>query len=308
MATTLSELRKSRASVMDKIVKDLDSGGKRTEKDDRFWQLARDKAGTGSAIIRFLPPINGDEVPWVKSFSYGFQGPSGKWYINESPCSIGLPDPVMEYNAVAYASKDESRIEDAKKRKRRTQFISNILVIKDPANPENEGKVFLFKYGKKIHEMIMSKAQPEFDSDQPIFVWDIDEGCNFKIRIKNVASYPNYDSSEWAQQSPIANDDDDIQEVLNKCYKLSEFTDPSRFKTYDALKKEFDRAMDMAGGVQRTAESAAKQEMDSSDGFDLEAEVKKASQSARKVEKKETKVQDDDDDSLDAFKAMLDDI
>ena len=202
MATSLSQLRKSRSTMLDKIVKDLDSGGQRREKDDRFWSLSRDKAGNGSAVIRILPPVNGDDLPWVKNFSYAFQGPSGRWYINESPTSIGLADPVAEINSEAYASKDESRIEEAKKRKRRNQFIANILVIKDPANPDNEGKVFLWKFGKKILDMIMSKAKPEFEDEDPVFVWDIDEGCNFKLRIKNVAGYPNYDSSDWAAKSP----------------------------------------------------------------------------------------------------------
>ena len=314
MATSLSELRKSRSSMLDKITKDLDSGGKRNEKDDRFWSLSRDKAGTGSAIIRFLPPVNGDEVPWVKVCSYGFQGPSGKWYINESPSSIGEADPVMEYNAAAYASKDEERIEDAKKRKRRTQFVSNILVVKDPANPENEGKVFLFKYGKKILDMIMSKAKPEFDSEEPIFVWDIDEGCNFKIRIKNVAGYPNYDSSEWAGISALADSDDEIQAVLDKCHKLAEFLDPARFKSYETLKKEFDRAMgvgESAGtSAPRTAEAKSKAALDDEGGeFDLEREVAKAAQPARKVESKPAKAAStDDDDDLDAFAKMLENI
>lgn len=304
MATSLSELRKSRSSMLDKIVKDLDSGGRRNEEDNRFWKLNRDKSGNGSAIIRFLPPVNGDELPWVKEFSYGFQSKTnGKWYINLSPSTIGQPDPVMEYNAAAYASKDEARIEDAKNRKRRTQFISNIMVIKDPANPENDGKIFLFKYGKKIHEMIVSKAKPEFDTDEPILVWDLWEGCNFKIRIKTVANYPNYDSSEWSGQSALSDDDDKLQSIIDKCYKLSEFTEPSRFKSYDVLKKEFDRVMDVAGATQ-TAESIAKKQIEQE--FDLEKEVAKtAAPSVRKVEKPAFA---DDEDDLADFRKMLEDM
>lgn len=309
MATSLSELRKSKASMLDKITKELDSGSRR-EKDDRFWTVTRDGAGTGSAIIRFLPPVNGENIPWVKSFSYGFKGPSGRWYINESPSAINLPDPVMEYNSEAYASKDEERIADAKNRKRRSQFISNILVVKDPANPENEGKVFLFKFGKKILEMIMSKAKPEFDSDEPVFVWDIDEGCNFKLRIKMVAKYPNYDSSEWAAQSALAKTDDQIEDILSKCHDLSEFTKESYFKDYDTLKKEFDRVMAI-GGSSQTAESRVNADANGeSDDFNLDAAVKAAAASPRKVEKKPPvkTEEEDDDDSLDSFKAMLEDI
>jgi gp32 DNA binding protein like len=309
MATSLSELRKSRTSILDKITKDLDSGGnRRNDEDNRFWKLSRDKSGNGSAIIRFLPPVNGDELPWVREFSYGFQSKTtGKWYINLSPSTIGQPDPVMEYNAAAYASKDEARIEDAKTRKRRTQFISNILVVKDPANPENEGKVFLFRYGKKIHEMIASKTKPEFDTDEPIYVWDLWEGCNFKIRIKTVANYPNYDSSEWAAQTAISADDDKLQAIVDKCHKLAEFIEPSHFKSYDVLKKEFDRVMDVSATAPKTAESKAKAEVEDDD-FDLEKEVAKAAAPVRKVEKPTTVISDDEDDSLDEFKKLLEEM
>lgn len=307
MATSLSALRKNKSSMLDKIVKDLDSGGKRNDSDDRFWTISRDKAGNGSAIIRILPPVNGDELPWVKNFSYGFQGPTGKWYINESPTAIGLPDPVAEYNSAAYASKDESRIAEAKNRKRRNQFIANILVIKDPANPENEGRVFLWKFGKKIQDMIMAKAKPEFDDSDPIFVWDIDEGCNFKLRIKNVAGYPNYDSSEFAAQSALADSDEEMQAILDKAHRLSEFIQPEHFKPYDELKKQFERVM-FGEGVSKTAEQKAMSAAsDDEEDFDLDAEVKKAAAPARKIEKPvETKVDDDDD--LADFKKLLEDL
>lgn len=303
MATTLSELRKSRSSMLDKIVKDLDSGGRRNEKDDRFWQLSRDKSGNGSAIIRILPPTNGDELPWVKEFSYGFKSETGKWYINLSPTTIGLPDPVAELNSAAYASKDESRIEEAKQRKRRNQFIANILVVKDPANPDNDGKTFLWKFGKKIMDMIMSKAKPEFDDETPVFVWDIDEGCNFKLRIKTVAGYPNYDSSEWASQSPLAKSDDDMEEILSKAHRLSDFVDPSRFKSYEELKKDLDRVL--TSGASGTAEQKANSNLNDSDDppFDLDAEVKKAAAPVRKVEK--AAPVDDAEDDLSEFKALL---
>lgn len=307
MATSLSALRKNKSSMLDKIVKDLDSGGKKNEKDDRFWTISRDKAGNGSAIIRILPPVNGDELPWVKNFSYGFSGPTGKWYIQDSPTSIGLPDPVAEYNAAAWASKDEARIEDAKKRKRRNQFIANVLIIKDPANPENEGQVKLFKFGKKIQDMIMAKAKPEFDDSDPIFVWDIDEGCNFKLRIKNVAGYPNYDSSEFAAQSALADSDEEMQAILDKAHRLSEFIQPEHFKPYDELKKQFERVMFGEGASKTAEQKAMSAASDDEEDFDLDAEVKKAAAPARKIEKPvETKVDDDDD--LADFKKLLEDL
>lgn len=304
MATSLSELRKSRSSMLDKIVKNLDSGGARKEKDDRFWSLTRDKAGNGSALIRILPPMGEDELPWVKSFGYGFQGPTGKWYINESPTAIGLPDPVAELNSAAYASKDESLIEEAKKRRRRNQFIANIQVIKDPSNPDNEGKVFLWKFGKKILDMIMAKAKPEFADETPLEVWDIDEGANLKLRIKNVAGYPNYDSSEWTSSTPLAKSDEAMEEILDKTHRLNEFIKPEHFKSYDDLKKELDRALNSTGGPAKTAADKIAKELSDDAPFDLDAEVKKAAPAARKVEPKATVV-DDEDDSLDEFKALL---
>lgn len=306
MAISLSDLRKSRASMLDKIVKDLDSNGSnKNSKDDRFWTLTRDKAGNGSAIIRILPPVNGDELPWVKNFSYGFKVENtGKWYINASPTTIGLPDPVAELNSAAYASKDEDQIALAKTRKRRNQYIAKILVVRDPANPDNDGKTFFWKFGKKILDSIMGKAKPEFEDETPVEVWDIDEGCNFKLRIKNVAGYPNYDSSEWAAQTPLAKTDEEIEKILNTPHRLSEFIQPEYFKSYDTLKMELDRAMSGAGA--RTAEQKVKEEVES--GFDLEAEVKKAATpSVRKIEKAAS-VDDSEDDDMSSFRALLNDL
>jgi hypothetical protein len=308
MATSLSELRKSRSSMLDKIVKNLDSGGARKEKDDRFWSLTRDKAGNGSAVIRILPPMGEDELPWVKNFTYAFKSETtGRWYIQESPTTIGLPDPVAELNSAAYASKDEAQIEEAKKRRRQSKYIANILVIKDPANPDNEGKVFLWKFGKKILDMIMAKAKPEFADETPLEVWDIDEGANLKLRIKNVAGYPNYDSSEWAATTPLAKSDDAMEEILDRTHRLSEFIKPERFKSYDDLKKELDRALNSTGGPAKTAADKIAKELSDDAPFDLDAEVKKAAPPARKVEPKATVV-DDEDDSLDDFKKLLEDL
>lgn len=312
MATTLSQLRKNKSAMYDKIVKDLDSGGKQfsNEEDKRFWKISRDKAGNGSAIIRFLPAVNGDEIPWVRVYSYGFKGPSGRWYINESPSTIGQPDPVMEYNRECYERGEEGK-KDAKTRSRRTQFISNIVVVKDPANPDNEGKVFLFKYGKKILDMITSKAKPEFEDQDSIEVWDLDEGANLKLRIKNKDNYPNYDSSEWASQSALCDgDEEQMQAAIDACHKLAEFTDPKRFKSYEALKTEFDKAMN-GSSTPTAADRASKAQANDDDDapFDLEKEVQKASESKPKAAKvSKPKVEDDDDDGLDEFKKLLEDI
>lgn len=254
--TSIAELRKNRKSSFQKITESMDNdGGSGKQKDDRFWKLERDAAGNGSAVIRFLPPVAGDELPWVRLYQYAFQGPSGRWYINESPTTIGNPCPVADSNRELYATKDEAQIAIAKTRKRKTYFISNILVIKDPAHPENEGKTFLFKYGKQIHEMITSKARPEFDDDTPIEVWDIDEGANFKLRIKVKDKYPTYESSEFTAQSSLCDgDEDEMQRVIDSTYRLNDFVDPSKFKSYADLSAELTKVM-TAAGVRRAADS-----------------------------------------------------
>lgn len=308
MATSIMELRKQKGKTLQNVIKSLESGSK--QEDSRFWKPTRDKSGSGNAVIRFLPALNGDELPWVKVFSFGFQDKTtGKWYIEESPSTIGKPDPVNEMNIAAYASKDESRIEEAKLRKRRTQYISNVYIVKDPGNPENEGKVMLFKYGSKIHEMILAKANPEFDDDQPVEVWDIDNGCNFKLRIRQVKNYPNYDSSEWAQESPLAPTDDEMSYILSKAYKLSEFHDPSKFKTYEQLKARLDTVMN-SQAVRSAAERANDDANDPP--FDIETEIAKASEKTRqprKIEQSEkSKSTTEDDDDLAEFEKMLQDL
>ena len=176
MATTLSRLaaqRNNRNRMSEIATKDFESGNSYNNEDNRFWKLTRDKTGTGSAVIRFLPATGNDELPWVKLYSYAFQGPTGKWFINDSPSTIGEKDPVMEANAELWNSGFDADKEIARKRKRKTSYIYNILVLKDPANPENDGKVFLFKAGKQIHDMIGAKAKPQFEDDEPVFVYDL---------------------------------------------------------------------------------------------------------------------------------------
>ena len=263
--------------------------------------MTRDKEGNGSAVIRFLPPVNGDELPWVRTYSFGFKGPTGRWYLNESPNTIGLPDPVAERNQADWASGDQAMQDEVRKRKRQTKYISNILVIKDPAHPENEGKIFLFKYGKKIHEMIASKAKPEFADDDPMYVWDLWDGANFKLRIKTVASYPNYDSSEFMSKSEVfGGDEDKLQELVDGCHKLSEFTEPGRFKSYETLKAEFDKAMN--GSTVQPA--AARRAADDND--EPTPPKEDAPKAARKVEapKKVEKPAEGEDD-MEYFRKMM---
>jgi hypothetical protein len=276
----VSQLRKNRDSMKEKVIA-IGDGKNSGQSDNRFWKLTRDKTGTGSAVIRFLPPINGDELPWVKVFSYAFQGPTGKWYINDSPTTIGGTDPVFEDNARLYNTgfdADKKLVKDMK-RSRKTNYIYNILVIKDPANPENEGKVFLFKGGKQIHDMITDKAKPKFEDDTPVFVYDLWEGANFKLRIVNKDKYPTYENSMFESPTSLfGGDEDKLEAVLCKCHRLGEFIDASHYKSYDQLKKEFDRAM-IGESVQPAAE-----QMEVDDDYSPRAALERAVKVEREVQ------------------------
>jgi len=217
--------------------------------DDRFWKMERDKAGNATAVIRFLPRVEGDELPWVKIFSHGFKGPTGKWYIENSLTTLGQNDPVGELNTKLWNSGSDANKEIARLQKRRLHFISNVLVVSDPKHPENEGKVMLFKYGKKIFDMIMNKARPTFEDEKPVNVFDLWEGANFKIRMRTVEGYPNYDQSAFAEPAPVAPSDEAILAVANKQVKLAEFLEAKNFKSYEELKAKLDSVLSGDGQV-----------------------------------------------------------
>jgi len=220
--------------------------------DDRLWRLEGDKAGNGTATIRFLPRVEGDELPWVRIFSHGFQGPTGKWYIENSLTTLGENDPVGEMNTQLWNSGSEANKEIARKQKRKLSFICNILVVSDPKHPENEGKVFLFKFGKKIFDKIMDKARPTFEDETPVNVFDFDQGANFKLRMRKKDGYTNYDESSFNDQSSIG-DDDEIVRVLSARYELKEFLDRKNFKPYADLKRKLDEVLSGDGFAGKSA-------------------------------------------------------
>lgn len=222
--------------------------------DDRMWRLEGDKAGNGTATIRFLPRVEGDELPWVRIFSHGFQGPTGKWYIENSLTTLGENDPVGELNTQLWNSGSEANKEIARKQKRKLAFICNILVVSDPKHPENEGKVFLFKFGKKIFDKIMDKARPTFEDEKPVNVFDFWEGANFKLRMRKKDGYANYDESAFMEPSVITDDEDRLLNIANAQHKLSEFLDRKNFKSYDELKKKLN---DVLSGDSYVGKSAA---------------------------------------------------
>ena len=224
-------------SLTAKLVKEVEKmNNNGTSGDDRLWKLDVDKSGNGYAVIRFLPAPNGEDLPFVKLYSHAFQGPGG-WYIENSLTTLGQKDPVSEFNTTLWNNGTDAGKETARKQKRKLTYISNIYVVKDPANPENEGKVFLYKYGKKIFDKLTAAMQPEFEDEEAIDPFDFWQGANFKLKAKNVAGYRNYDSSEFAAQSPILDDDDAMEALWKKQFSLEEFVAADQFKSYEDLKK-----------------------------------------------------------------------
>ena len=239
---SLATMKKSNS--LDKLLGEFQAENAPQEKksyvDDRIWKPVMDKTGNGFAIIRFLPAPKGEELPWAKLWNHAFQGPTGQWYIENSLTTIGQNDPVSEHNSALWNSGVESDKEIARKQKRKLQYYSNIYVVKDSANSENEGKVFLYRYGKKIFDKIMETMQPAFEDETPINPFDFWEGANFKLKLRKVDGYWNYDKSEFADPSALSKKDDELEEIWGKQYSLKEFTDNSNFKSYDELKKRLD--------------------------------------------------------------------
>lgn len=242
---SFKDMKKRSSDNTSRLIQELDKMNKGSEsyKDDRFWKPEIDKSGNGHAVIRFLPPVEGEDVPWVRVFSHGFQGKGG-WFIENCPTTLGLKCPVCEANGELWNSGNDKDKDVARDRKRKLSYISNIIVVSDPKHPENEGKVFLYKYGKKIFDKIMEKIQPEFPDETPVNVYDFWKGANFKLKIRNVAGYVNYDKSEFEEPSALMEGNDArLEKLWNSQYKLSEFVAPDKFKSYDELKKKFDSVL-----------------------------------------------------------------
>ena len=223
-------------SLTAKLVKEVEKVNNGGGGDDRLWKPELDKTGNGYAVVRFLPAPDGEEIPWAKLYSHAFQGPGG-WYIENSLTTTGGKDPVSDYNRTLWNSGNEADKDTVRKQKRKLSYYSNIYVVKDPTNPQNEGGVFLFKYGKKIFDKVMEAMQPEFEDEEAINPFDFWQGANFKLKIKKVAGFWNYDSSEFDKVSPLLDDDDALEALWKKEYSLTAVTAPDQFKTYDELEK-----------------------------------------------------------------------
>ena len=216
---------------------------KKSYKDERLWKPELDKAGNGYAVIRFLPAVEGEDMPWAKIWNHAFQGPTGQWYIENSLTTIGQKDPVSELNTTYWNTGLESDKEIARKQKRKLQYYSNIYVVSDAKHPENEGKVFLFRYGKKIFDKLMAAMQPEFEDESPINPFDFWQGANFKLKIRKVDGYWNYDKSEFEAPSALFDNDAQIEQVWKTAYPLADFTAPTNFKSYEELKTRLDTVL-----------------------------------------------------------------
>jgi hypothetical protein len=235
-------------SLTEKLIKQVEKLNESGSKDDdRFWKPVMDKSGVGSAVIRFLPAPEGCELPWAQVWSHAFQGPGG-WLIDNCLTTLGQQCPVCEKNRVLWNSGSDRDKEEARKQKRKLSYFANIYVVRDPANPDNEGKVFLYKFGKKIYDKILAAMQPEFEDETPINPFDFWTGANFKLKLVKKDGYWNYDKSEFASPSALLDgDDDELERVYKSLNNLNDFTDPKEFKSYDDLKKRLEYTLGLRG-------------------------------------------------------------
>lgn len=288
----LAELKKASKQSISSMVEQAErmTGAKKDYSDDRFWKPTRDKSGNGYAEIRFLPSPDATEggLPWVRFWDHGFKGPTGRWYIEKSRTSLkeedGKEDPLAERNSALWAA---GKKDEARKYKRRCHYVANVLIIKDPANPENDGKVKLFKFGQKIFKMITDAMSPEFEDETPINPFDPWTGANFKIKIRQVEGWPNYDKSGFDDPSEIG-DDSKIEEILEELSDLQEFIDPKNYKSYDELKKKLDLAMG--------TKTHDKDEQEEVADYTPPTNEAKAPEAGRVDEAEEPSSEDDDDD------------
>ena len=254
--SSFKDLKKNRMSNLESLSKQVEKlAEKPTYGDDRIWKCERDKSGNGYAVIRFLPASNDEDVPWVQMWSHGFKGPGG-WYIENSLTTLGKDDPVSKANTALWNSGIDSDKDIARDRKRKLSYYSNILVLEDSANKENEGKVFLFRYGKKIFEKITSVMNPEFKDETPLNPFDFWEGANFKIKIRQVDGYVNYDKSEFADQSKLFDGDDEKCEVIwNQQHSLQDLVSADNFKSYQELEARFNTVVGSGSNFEESIES-----------------------------------------------------
>lgn len=299
-------LKKNRSSSLNKLNSQLEKISTKSYSDPnegKMWKPTRDKAGNGFAIIRFLPAAAGEEMPFVRIWDHGFQGPTGLWYIENSLTTINQDDPVSEFNGKLWNSGVDDDKALARKQKRRLKYIANILVVKDPANSDNDGKVFMYQFGKKIFDKLNDLMNPQFEDETPINPFDLWEGANFRLKIRKFEGYPNYDKSEFDGPSPVSEDDAELERIYNAEHSLQELIDPKNFKSYNELKTKLFRvlALDEEASIPAKAED---------EEFDLSSMGNSSSAAPTPTLKEAAPApasnlsMDDDDDDLSIFKEL----
>lgn len=300
-------LKKNRSKSLEKLTEQLEKIGSKGYSDPnegKFWKPTRDSAGNGFAIIRFLPAPGDEDMPFIRIWDHGFQGPGG-WYIENSLTTINQDDPVSEFNSTLWnVSNDDESAErkQARKQKRRLKYISNIYVVKDSGNPDNEGKVFLFSYGKKIYDKLNDLMNPSFEDENPVNPFDLWDGANFRLKIRQFEGYANYDKSEFESASPLFDDDDKMEQVWKQSHSLQELLDPKNFKSYDELKAKLHRVLGITGSTDKrsSAPQSAEDDLDE----DLDMSKLGNSEAAKSQKEEDLPSAGDDDGDLEFFRKL----
>jgi hypothetical protein len=302
-----SALKKNRTKTLEKLNSQLEKISKPSYQDPnegKFWKPTRDKAGNGFAVIRFLPAPSGEEMPFVRLWDHGFQGPTGLWYIENSLTTLGQDDPVSEYNSKLWNSGIEADKEQARKQKRRLKYIANVYIVKDSGNPENEGKVFMYQFGKKIFDKLNDLMNPSFEDETPVNPFDMWEGANFRLKIRQFEGYPNYDKSEFDPAEPLSSDDAELEKIWSEEHSLQEMVSEKNFKSYADLKTKLYRVLDLsADTTEQVATSSFETSETSSDDLDLSNLSQSTPEPSAPVAETNS-VSADDDDDLSIFKEL----
>jgi len=304
--TNFASLKKNRSKSLESLNAQLDKISSKSYQDPnagKFWKPTRDKAGNGFAIIRFLPAPEGEEMPFVRVWDHGFQGPTGLWYIENSLTTINQDDPVSEFNGKLWNSGVDADKDQARKQKRRLKYTSNIYVVKDPAHPENEGKVFMYSFGKKIFDKLNDQMNPTFEDEEPVNPFDLWEGANFRLKIRQFEGYPNYDKSEFDAPTPLSDDDEAMETVWNQQHSLQQLVEPTNFKSYDELKTKLFRVLDLASETVEVAAPSPYESTTPTDDLDISSSITEAAAPTAPVAESASAV-DDDDDDLAIFKDL----
>ena len=280
-------------------------GAKKSYTDETMWKPELDKTGNGYAVVRFLPTPDGEEMPWVSYFDHGFQGPGG-WYIEKSLTTLNKQDPVSEYNTQLWNTGIEANKEIARKQKRRLHYVSNVYVVSDPKNPDNEGKVFKYRFGKKIFEALKEAISPAFEDEKAINPFDLrDEGANFKIKIRKVDGYWNYDKSEFDSVAPLFTDENRLNDIYKSVHSLSGIIAPSEFKSYEELKEKLDRVLGLQGSVSNSTAESVAEDMEEVPWSNVNTETVAEEPVISSAEA--TSPQVEEDDAMDYFKKLAQD-